>query len=78
LNKFDPIMDLASNSYLTSFYSGNVDNQKINQMLEYIEKYRVEAQPTKIFDLAHVADAHRYLESSNSFGKVVVVNGDKG
>ena len=77
LNKFDPIMDLASNSYLTSFYSGNVDNQKVNQMLEYIEKYHVEAQLTKIFDLAHVADAHRYLESSNSFGKVVVVNGDK-
>lgn len=76
LEKFDPIMDLAPNSYLTSFYSGNVDQAKINQMLSYIEKYHLDASPEKVFDLAHVADAHRYLESSHSFGKVVVVEDD--
>lgn len=73
LEEFDPIIDLAPNSYLTSFYSGNVDQTKINQMFSYIEKYHVDVQPEKIFDLAHVADVHRYLESSHSFGKVVVV-----
>ena len=73
LEKFDPIIDLAPNSYLTSFYSGNVDQTKINQMFSYIEKYHVDARPEKVFDLAHVANAHRYLESSHSFGKVVVV-----
>ena len=25
-NEFDPIVDIASNSYLTSFYSGNVSH----------------------------------------------------
>lgn len=73
LEEFDPIIDLAPNSYLTSFYSGNVDQTKINQMLSYIEKYHIDASPEKVFNLAHVADAHRYLESSHSFGKVVVV-----
>lgn len=73
LNNFDPIMDIAPNSYLTSFYSNNVNQAKINQLLEYIEKYHVDAKPEKVYDLAHVADAHRYLESSHSFGKVVVV-----
>ena len=73
LNHFDPIMDIAPNSYLTSFYSDNVDQGKIDKMLDYIEKYQVNVQPEKIFDLAHVADAHRYLEGHNSFGKVVVV-----
>lgn len=73
LNHFDPIMDIAPNSYLTSFYSDNVDQGKIDKMLDYIEKYQVNVQPEKIFDLAHVADAHRYLEGQNSFGKVVVV-----
>ena len=73
LNHFDPIMDIAPNSYLTSFYSDNVDQGKIDKMLDYIEKYQVNVQPEKIFDLAHVADAHRYLEEQNSFGKVVVV-----
>lgn len=73
LEQFDPIMDIASNGYLTSFYSGNVDNQKINQMLAYVKKYHVDAKPEKVFDLKHVADAHRFLESQHSFGKVVVV-----
>ena len=73
LNHFDPIMDIAPNGYLTSFYSDNVDQNRIDEMLTYIEKYHVDVKPEKIFDLAHVADAHRYLEGQNSFGKVVVV-----
>lgn len=76
LENFDPIMDIAANSYLTSFYSGNVDQAKMNQMLAYIEKYHVDCAPEKVFDLAHVRDAHEYLESSHSFGKVVVVEDD--
>ena len=73
LNHFDPIMDIAPNGYLTSFYSDNVDQSKIDAMLAYIEKYHVDVKPEKVFDLAHVADAHRYLEGKNSCGKVVVV-----
>lgn len=73
LEDFDPIMDIAANSYLTSFYSDNVDEKKINLMLDYVKKYHVDAKPERIFDLKDVADAHRYLENSHSFGKVVVV-----
>lgn len=73
LDKFDPIIDIAANSYLTSFYSGNVNEEKINHMLDYVKKYDVDTKPERVFDLKHVADAHRYLENSKSFGKVVVV-----
>lgn len=73
LEKFDPISDIAPNAYLTSFLSGNVDQEKIDQMLDYIKKYHVNVEPEKIFDLTHVPNAHRYLESQHSFGKVVVV-----
>ena len=73
LDEFDPIMDIAANSYLTSFYSGNVNEEKMQRMLKYVEKYNVDAKPERVFDLKHVADAHRYLENSKSFGKVVVV-----
>lgn len=73
LKDFDPIEELPANSYLTSFNSANVDEDKINRMLNYVKNYHVDARPEKIFDLAHVPDAHRYLESSHSFGKVVVV-----
>lgn len=76
LEKFDPIMDMAPNSYLTSFSSGNVNQAQINEMLSYIEKFHVNTKLEKVFDLAHVVDAHRYLEGSHSFGKVVVVEED--
>lgn len=73
LNHFEPITEIAPNGYLTSFNSANVDSDKMNQLLDYIIKYHVNVKPEKIFDLSHVADAHRYLEGQHSFGKVVVV-----
>jgi osmoprotectant transport system permease protein len=44
-----------------------------NHMLDYVKKYDVDVKSERVFDLEHVADAHRYLENSKSFGKVVVV-----
>lgn len=77
LEKFDPIMDIAPNAYLTSFYSNNVALNRLNEMLDFVKKYKVGVKPEKIFDLAHVADAHRYLESSQSFGKVIILEESK-
>ena len=74
MNDFDPITGLPANGYLTSFYSGNVDSGKLQEMLDYIERYHVDVKPEKVFRLQEVPDAHSYLESSNSFGKVVVIN----
>ena len=73
LEEFDPIVDLAEDSYLTSFYSGNVTVERLNEMFAEIENLHVDVKPEKIFRLNEVADAHRYLESSRSFGKVVVI-----
>lgn len=74
LPEFDPIMDLAPNAYLTSFYSGNVDNTKLNDMLKLIEEKRVAVKPTKIFSLDELPQAHAFLESKKSIGKVIVLN----
>lgn len=73
LEDFDPIMDLPANGYLTSFYSGNVDNARLQEMLDYVAKYHVDAAPERVFTLPQVPEAHAYLESAHSFGKVVVV-----
>ena len=72
LRDFDPIMELKNNVYLTSFYSGNVSAEKINEMLAYIEKYKVNISPEKVFSLEDTPKAHDYVESGNNFGKVVV------
>lgn len=73
LREFDPIMELKNNVYLTTFYSGNVSAEKINEMLAYIEKYKVNVSPEKVFSLEDTPKAHDYVESGNNFGKVVVV-----
>ena len=74
LEEFDPIVDLAEDSYLTSFYSGNVKVERLNAMFKFIEDNRVDVKPDKIFKLNEVSKAHAYLESSKSFGKVIVIN----
>lgn len=73
LENFDPIMDLAPNSYLTSFYSGNVDGRKLNDLLAVIEDRHVDAAPVRVYRLDEVPQAHQYLESHHSLGKVVVL-----
>ncbi len=74
LEKFDPIMDIAPGAYLTGFYSGNVDQQKLDAMLDYVAQYHVTVKPAKVFSLKEVPDAHRYLASHGSLGKVIVLN----
>ncbi len=69
---FEPIMELPPNGYLTSFYSGNVSSDRLNDMLKFIEDHHVNAAPEKVFSLEQTVEAHRYLESRDSFGKVVI------
>ena len=73
LEEFDPIVDLAEDAYLTSFYSGNVSAERLREMFDYIEQYAVPVQPERVFSLAETADAHRWLEGQNGFGKAVVL-----
>lgn len=73
LNDFDPIMELPANGYLTSFYSGNVDPARLQSLLDYVQKYGIDPAPERVFSLPQVPEAHAYLESAHSFGKVIVV-----
>ena len=71
LEDFDPIMELKNNVYLTTFYSGIVNFPSLREMFDFIEKYHVEAKPSKVFSLSEIQKAHEYIESKNGFGKVV-------
>ncbi len=73
LNDFDPIFDLPANGYLTSFYSGNVDPARLQSLLDYVRTYGIDPAPERVFSLPQVPEAHAYLESAHSFGKVIVV-----
>lgn len=67
-------MDLAPNSYLTSFYTRNVSGAKLNELLRVIENQRINVKPVKVFSLKQVPEAYKYLESHHSLGKVIVLN----
>lgn len=74
LEDFDPIEMLRNNVYLTTFYSGNVDQEKLQAMFDDIQTYQVPVGPEKVFSIDDIQAAHAYLESKESFGKVIVLN----
>lgn len=74
LQQFDPIMEIKNNSYLTSFHSGEVSGDKLAEVIKLIEAKKVDVTPERIFALADVGKAHDYLQSADSFGKVIVLN----
>ena len=74
VNDFDPIVELKNNSYLTAFYSGNVSQDKLDAMFDYIRRFDVKILIERVFSLEQVPEAHSFLQSAAGFGKVVVVN----
>ena len=74
VNDFDPIIELKNNSYLTAFYSGNVSQAKLDAMFDYIRQFNVKIFIERVFALEQVPEAHRFLQSADGFGKVVVMN----
>ena len=74
VNDFDPIIELKNNSYLTAFYSGNVSQAKLDAMFDYIWQFNVKILIERVFALEQVPEAHRFLQSADGFGKVVVMN----
>ena len=67
-------MELKHNSYLTTFHSSEVSGEKLNELLAYIEGKGVAVDPERVFTLEEVAQAHAFLQSQDSFGKVIVLD----
>ena len=74
VNDFDPIIELKNNSYLTTFYSGTVPQAKLDAKFDYIWQFNVKILIERVFTLEQVPEAHRFLQSADGFGKVVVIN----
>ena len=73
LEGFEPIGDLAEDAYLTSFYSGNVREEHLSELFAYIRQYKVPVRPERVVTLSDTAEAHRWLEGRDGFGKAVVL-----
>ena len=62
---FDPIEMLSRNLYLTTFASGNVFHDKLQALVDFVEQYRVDVQPEKVYQIDQIQEAHAYLEGSH-------------
>ncbi len=67
VEEFDPIVEIRNNSYLTSFYSGNVHQQLIDELFSYIDAYKINVSQ-RIFSLEQIPTAH-FLYQSNGLVK---------
>lgn len=74
LADFDPIMAIPNEAYLTSFYSGEVQLERLQALLTLIARHKIDVRPVKTFALSQMRQAHEYLASQRSFGKVVVLS----
>jgi alcohol dehydrogenase groES domain protein len=73
INDFEPLDDIISESYLTSFNSTYVNKNAVNEMFDFIEKYSIEPEISKVFTLDEISEAHKFLEGNRANGKVVVI-----
>ena len=73
LNDFDPIVELKHNSYLTTFHYALVSGERMAALFRDIDAHNVPVPIERCYTLEQVPDAHRFLQSADSFGKVVVV-----
>lgn len=73
IEDFEPLVDIISESYLTSFDSTNVNKDTVNEMFEFLEKHSIRPKISKVFTLDEIAKAHEFLEGNMANGKVVVV-----
>ncbi len=73
IEDFEPLVDIISESYLTSFDSTNVNKNTIKEMFEFIEKYNIKPCISKIFTLDEISLAHKYLESNSANGKIIIM-----
>lgn len=73
INEFEPLDDIISESYLTSFNSTYVNENVVSEMFDFIEKYSIKPEISRVFTLDEISEAHKFLEGNKTNGKVVVV-----
>lgn len=72
VDSFEPLVDIPSESYLTSFDSTTVNKDTIRDMFDFIEKYNIKPRISKVFPLEEIGAAHSFLESNKANGKIVI------
>ncbi|WP_270655100.1 zinc-binding alcohol dehydrogenase family protein [Streptococcus gordonii] len=77
LKGFNPIEEIKNNSFMTTFHSAQVNQELMDELFDYIDRYQVDVSPRRVFSLEEVPEAHAYIEGKTGFGKAVIINENK-
>lgn len=73
IETFDPIKDIPNGKYLTSFFSNYPTENIIYDIFDYILKFDIKPNISKVFNsLDDVCEAHELMESNLAKGKIIV------
>lgn len=72
LDNFDPIKDIPNGIYLTSFFSNYPTQKAIDGIFCLIKKHHIHPVISCVFPLDEIAEAHRFAESNEANGKIVI------
>ena len=72
LDNFEPIKDIPNGVYLTSFFSNYPTQQIIDAIFRLITEHDLHPIIARTFLLEEIAQAHRFAESNQANGKIVV------
>ncbi|MEA5002036.1 MAG: zinc-binding dehydrogenase [Christensenella sp.] len=75
-DKWAPMEQIKSETYLTIFANTDVIAQRIQEMFRFVHDHDLNVAPAHIFPLSQIRQAHTLVESGEAKGKVVVVNED--
>ncbi|WP_017815153.1 zinc-binding alcohol dehydrogenase family protein [Paenibacillus shenyangensis] len=73
MNQFEPMVDVPTAVYLTSFTSTPVKIHLLQELFTHIENHRLQAPVAATFPLEQIGLAHQLMESNTAGGKIVVV-----
>lgn len=73
IHDFYPITDIPNGVFLTSFYSNYPSQKNMDEILDFIEKYKLKPPVGRVFEFKNLKDAIRAQDSGTVEGKIVVL-----
>ncbi|WP_342421038.1 zinc-binding alcohol dehydrogenase family protein [Paenibacillus sp. FSL E2-0178] len=74
MSGFEPMVDVPTNVYLTSFTSTPVKSNLLGELFRHMEKHELKVPIAKVLPLEQIHEAHLLMESNAANGKIVIVN----
>jgi NADPH2:quinone reductase len=74
-NKWAPMEQVKSETYLTIFASTPVIEERLGEIFRFIDRHSLKVEPAHVLPLEEIRTAHRLIESGEAKGKIVIVTG---